>query len=437
MSNLPFEDIQGFILRGYAMPLMRHIVLRFGDPAAARRFLGALAPQITTAVAWQVKPDWCLNIGLTFEGLKALGLSQASLGSFPLEFAQGAVARAAVVGDVGANAPENWKPPFASPGVHAILFLAAALPAALEAATGTLRGLFGAHGISEPACLDGANLPGSVAHFGFRDGFSQPNVAGAPATGGSFLLGYQSSHPGLTYPFPQPDALGRNGSFLAYRVLQQDCAGFESFLRDSAPAIGLSSEMLAAKLCGRWRNGVPLALSPHTDTPQPVLADDQMNNFDYAPTPAFPNGADDGQGLSCPLGSHIRRANPRSSRVAGGGGTRHRLMRRGLPYGPPYDPARPDDGIERGLLGIFICASLLDQFEFLMSQWIDSGDFAGLQSASKDPIMGNNDPATSTLAIPTASGTRHLSGFSQFVTTRGAAYCFLPSISALKYLQAA
>lgn len=221
---------------------------------------------------------------------------------------------------------------------------------------------------------------------------------------------------------------------MAYRVLEQDCAGFEKFLDDNASAVEMSREMLAAKMCGRWRNGVPLSLSPDTDTPLEPIAIAQMNNFDYGPTGTFPGGFDDDRGLRCPAGSHIRRANPRSSNVAGSGHT-HRLMRRGLPYGPPFDAANPEDGIERGLLGIFICASLSDQFEFLMAHWIEDGSFAGLRQ-SKDTFLGNNDPSSSQFSIPTVGGTRRISGFSRFVTTRGGAYCFLPSLSALKYLAA-
>jgi Dyp-type peroxidase family len=308
-----------------------------------------------------------------------------------------------------------------------------------------LRGLFAEqNAVSELSSYDGVNLPGSVAHFGYRDGFAQPNVEGAPRTGGpdplpvapagAFLLGYESQNPGLTYEVPVPNDLGFNGSFLAYRILQQDCAGFEQFLQDSAPKVGMSAEKLAAKLCGRWRNGVPLALSPDTDTPEVPIPLEEMNNFDYVPTATYPDGYNDAKGLRCPLGSHVRRANPRSSRIAGGGGNIHRLMRRGLPYGPPYDPENPHDGIERGLLGIFICVSLRDQFEFLMADWIENGVFAPGLGADKDPLLGNNNPESSRFVIPTENGPQHITGFSQFITTRGGAYCFLPGITALKYI---
>ena len=464
MNELKLSDIQGLILRGYTMPLMRHIALRINDVAAAKRVLEHLVngeppqnvtdpqkdssapiPQITTASPWEVKPAFALNLGLTYEGLKALNLAADSLASFPEEFIAGAVGRAAHIGDVGANAPQNWKDKWATSEVHVLILLSAQYDEVLAAVTVTLRDLFERDdAFSELSCCDGANLPGSVAHFGYRDGFSQPNVEGAPFTGGpdplpvaptgAFLLGYESQNPGLTYSVPTPNELGFNGSFFAYRVLQQDCAAFAQFLEDNAPRVEMSVEKLAAKLCGRWRNGVPLALSPDTDTPEVPISLEQMNNFDYVPTANAPDADNDAKGLRCPLGAHIRRAHPRSSRIAGNGGHSHRLMRRGLPYGPPYDPLNPNDGIERGLLGIFICVSLRDQFEFVMAEWFNNGTFAPGLETDKDPITGNSVASQSRFVIPEANGAARISGFNQFITTRGGAYCFLPSITALKYL---
>ena len=170
----------------------------------------------------------------------------------------------------------------------------------------------------------------------------------APA--GEFLLGYQSQYESFTYPLPQPDTLSRNGSFVAFRILEQDCAAFERFLTAASAQTGLDRELIAAKLCGRWRNGVPLALSPNT--PDPELPLEKYNSFDYKPTADVPDAYDDRRGERCPIGSHIRRMNPRHSVVAGNSGLKRRVVRRGLPYGPPYDPAHPADGIERGLLGV-------------------------------------------------------------------------------------
>jgi hypothetical protein len=178
---------------------------------------------------------------------------------------------------------------------------------------------------------------------------------------------------------------------------------------------------------------VPLALSPHTTEPDLPL--EKYNAFDYAPTAQLPDAYDDRRGDRCPIGSHIRRMNPRHSLVAGNSGLKRRIVRRGLPYGPPYDAAHPDDGIERGLLGLFIGVSLKDQFEFLMSDWANKGTFAPGLRATKDPVLGDNSSPDAKFLLPLeGAGTVEITGLSRFVTCRGAAYCFLPSVSAIKYL---
>ncbi len=452
-GSLDLGDIQGLILRGYAMAALRLLVLRVDDPAAARSFVAALvdfgpggALSITTAAPWSTKPPACLNIALSFQGLVALGLPPASLATFPEEFMDGAAARAAVVGDTGRSAPEHWLRGVDDEDAHIFLTVFAADDAALASATVQLEQLVARHaGLGEVFRHQAHALAGHVAHFGYRDGFSQPTIAGAPPSGfadplpvapaGEFLLGHPSQHPGLSYPVPEPTVLGRNGSFAAVRILEQDVVGFERFLDESAKQLRIDPELVAAKLCGRWRNGVPLAVSPNTDAPDPPVAEADMNNFDYS---APPDQADlwvgDPKGYRCPIGSHIRRTNPRGSRVAGGGGNLHRLVRRGLPYGPAYDPAHPHDGIPRGLLGLFIGASLADQFEFIMADWVNDGLFAPGLGRSRDPLIGE-DGLTNHFDIPSEGGpTRRISGLSTFVTTRGGAYCFLPSLAALRWM---
>ncbi|WP_392475935.1 Dyp-type peroxidase [Nostoc sp. C110] len=453
LSDSQFPDIQGLILNTYKMPLVRHFVLQIINSAdAAKDFIGNLVNgnsasslQITTASSSNIKPDYCLNIGFTYEGLKALKLRDDSLSSFPKEFIQGSAARAEKVGDTGASAPENWKGKLGTPEAHILLTLFAQSSHVLESVTMTLRALFTQqNALTELSHHDGNALPDGRTHFGFKDGFSQPTIEGGPppdfasplppAPAGEFLLGYPSQHPGFTFPIPTPHELGFNGSFVAFRILQQDVDGFEKFLQENASKIGMSVEKLAAKVCGRWRNGVPLVLSPETDEPQIPIAPNQMNNFDYVSSSDDRHNFDDKRGDRCPIGAHIRRTNPRSEKVAGNGGHLHRLVRRGLSYGPPYDPAVPNDDIERGTLGMFICVSLLDQFEFIMTQWVNDGIFTAGLDRTKDPMIGNNTPEESKFVIPTEEGAKTIKGFSQFVTTRGGAYCFLPSITALKYI---
>jgi deferrochelatase/peroxidase EfeB len=290
--------------------------------------------------------------------------------------------------------------------------------------------------MSEVSCHDAGTLPGNVAHFGYRDGFSQPTIEGGlpnplrdvlpPGPAGEFLLGYPSQFSQFTYPIPQPPELGMNGSFLALRILAQDCAAFDKLLREAPQKFGISGEKLAAKMAGRWRNGVPLAFSPETDTPDAAIPLEQLNAYDYA---------DDLKGYRCPVGAHMRRNNPRNSPIAGAGGLNHRIVRRGLPYGPIFDPAQPEDGIERGLLGLFIGVSLKDQFEFLMSEWINGSVFAAGLGGTKDPLLGDNSAGTGKFIIPVKGASPIIvSGFSRLVWTRGAAYAFLPSLTALEFI---
>ena len=342
-------------------------------------------------------------------------------------------------------APGNGKIEFASPDLHVLLFLFAQADDILERMTSQIRAMFVQSGaMAELSRHDARSLPESKAHFGYRDGFAQPTIEGGlpplmpdalpQAPAGEFLLGYPSQYADFSYPVPEPAVLGQNGSFVAFRVLAQDCHGFEQFLTQTARQTGLDRELIAAKLCGRWRNGVPLSLSPHASGDEIPL--DKRNVFDYIPSSSVPDAFDDTRGYRCPLGSHIRRMNPRSAVVAGGGGLKHRIIRRGLPYGPPYDPEKPDDGIERGLLGLFIGVSLKDQFEFLMSDWANKGSFAPALRDTRDPVIGDNSDSGAAFLIPVEGQKRpiELSGLSRFVTCRGAAYCFLPSATAIRYI---
>jgi deferrochelatase/peroxidase EfeB len=249
------------------------------------------------------------------------------------------------------------------------------------------------------------------------------------------LLGYPSQFDQFTYPVPVPDELGRNGSFMVLRILEQDCAAFDALLSKSKDRYGIDGELLAAKMVGRWRNGTPLSLSPAFDSPVPPLTASDINVYDYAPTEASPGVYNDRRGFRCPIGSHMRRANPRSATIAGDGGSRHRIIRRDVPYGPPYDPASPNDGIKRGLLGLFIGVSIKDQFEFLMSEWINGGTFAPGIYGTADPILGNLPGAENKFVIPRENDTPIvISPFPRLVTTRGSAYTFLPGITGLSFI---
>jgi Dyp-type peroxidase family len=266
-------------------------------------------------------------------------------------------------------------------------------------------------------------------HFGYRDRLSQPVIegtdevptpgSGAPLKPGEFILGYPDEF-GPPANLPQPEVLSRNGSYMAYRRLQEHVGKFRDFLRQNAQTPE-EQELLAAKLMGRWRSGAPLVLSPDKDDPQ-LAADPQRNN-------AFNYKEMDPQGYAVPLGSHARRMNPRDTTA---NPNRRRIIRRGATYGPPLPEDAPDDGVERGIAAFVICASLIRQFEFLQNVWANWPNFHELGN-ERDPIIGNQD-GTFEFKIPKRPIRKKITGLPTFTTVKGGAYFFLPGIKALRYL---
>jgi deferrochelatase/peroxidase EfeB len=448
-ADLP--EIQGLLLRGYHLDLARHFVLQILDPAACKRFLGKLIPgeaaagplTVTSSLPWPGgrKPDSCLNVGFSWAGLQALDLPAFTFGedwSYQA-FKQGAAARGATVGDVGASDPATWFGCLSTanaPRAHLILSLFTNSAQILEAHSEQLRALFAAGGAAQaltfdqdgavgPDHFDAQALPFDMIHFGYQDGISQPQIMGvtplrapdrqAPVPAWTVVLRDTADAP---YLFPTPSILARNGGFGAFRILQQDVAGFESFSRGQP---GIDPEILMAKLCGRWRNGNPLALCPMA--PGEPLPEDRQSDFDYRGDPS---------GDATPIGSHTRRGNPRGSEAVVSPVPDHRIIRRAVTYGPRYKPGS-NDATPRGLVGYFIGANLEQQFEFIMDKWINGQGFApgNLLPQGNDPLLGANDPRSSTFDFPPGG---HVAGFASFVTTRGGMYCFLPSIPALSWM---
>ena len=459
VTALELDDIQGIILRGYGSFVhVRHFIAAVADAGGARALIGSLiasAPArvnpaclaVTTSAEWHVKPDYTLNLSFTYDGLAALGVPSSLLAGFAPEFASGAIGNASRIFDVGDSAPTNWEGNMGvASEVHAIFSLFARTAHELEWRTGELLAAI-SKGFRLTHQHDGHALPDGYVHFGYRDGLSQPFLAGGPrptrpypdlgankdgsSPAGDFLLGFNNTFGNQYSPGVANTSLGRNGSFGAFRILKQDVAGFDEYLTAAAPKIGLTADALAAKFLGRWRSGVPLALSPEGKCPIPS---DRLNMFLYAAT--APGQAEaDPKGVACPIGAHIRRGNPRDERVAGSFTQQARVMRRNVPYGPPFNPAQPNDGIERGLIGYFINADFANQFQFLMSQWLNEDNFVGGMISGLDPLVGANSDSSSEFTLPTsATSSVKVSGFERFVITRGSAYCFLPSVTGLRYI---
>jgi Dyp-type peroxidase family len=432
---LELEDIQSGVLRPRPSPYAAsYILLRIDDRRAGRELLRRLANVVTSAASPD-RPgrDTWVSVALTFEGLKALGVARASLDSFAWEFRQGMAARAAALGDLDESAPEHWEAPFGSSDTHVILTGVAPAAAALEAAVGRAREAFAdLPGVAPIWRQDCYAAPDEKEPFGFKDGISHPAIEGsgvagtnpleAPLKAGELVLGYRDETGGFP-PAPQPETLGRNGSYVVFRKLHQDVAAFRRYLRANASGAD-DEELLAAKMMGRWRSGAPLALCPMHDDPA-LGADGARNN-------AFLFRADDATGYRTPPGSHVRRCNPRDAQVAGVVRL-HRMIRRGTVYGPPLPAGLlEDDGADRGLMFAFVGAHLKRQFEFVQSEWVNGGEFLGLGDA-KDPVVGTAD-GFGTYSIPRRPIPRRVEGLASFVTTRGGEYGFMPSLTALRWL---
>lgn len=428
--NLDFEDIQGTVLRhrppNYRGAYLLYRVDRVGEAKASLR---RVLPYVTSAAEWEAPRPFTLNIVVTWNGLRALGVPLDELDSFPEEFRVGMAARKTILGDAGASDPAAWVAPLGSDQVHIGVILSSSSDDALREPLEIARTMPGLTCVYE---LPVGVPPTGREHFGFRDGIGTPFVIGSESGGlpgqdaimpGEFIFGYPDES-GTVPPMPGPEGLTRNGSFLAFRQMHADVAAFRRYLRANARSAS-DEELLAAKMVGRWRSGAPLTLAPERD--DPALADDSQRNNDFS-------YAGDPRGLRCPLGSHIRRTNPRDGLPNSIVNTKiHRLLRRGTAYGPVLpEGVLDDDGAERGIVFIFIGASLTRQFEFVQQMWINNGDFADL-GTEKDPLVGNNDGTTS-FTIPAKPIRRHLAGLPGFTQVRGGEYCLLPGLQAIGQL---
>ena len=152
--------------------------------------------------------------------------------------------------------------------------------------------------------------------------FPEP-IPGNSLKAGEFVLGYRDELGGVQ--IPQPEALGRNGTYIVFRKLHQRVAAFRQYLKANSISPE-DEELLAAKMMGRWRSGAPLALCASHDDPELGADPRRSNDFLYR--------EDDPTGFKTPGGSHIRRTNPRDASIAGVVRI-HRMIRRGTAYGPP------------------------------------------------------------------------------------------------------
>jgi Dyp-type peroxidase family len=433
---LDLHEIQATVLRQRPAPYFgSHVLLRVDDAKRGRDFLRRLTPYVDSAAGWRNIANAWIAVGISYAGLEALGLPQGSLQSFPEAFREGMAARAPHLRDEGVNDPEYWDPSFGNGQVHIGLSVFSDSEEKHRRVLAIASEQYKVPGVSVLAIQDFGAQPGDLNSLGYKDGIDQPAIEGSdvdplpgqgqPIKAGEFILGYPGEA-GFPLPMPQPDTLGRNGTYVGFRKYQTRVGAFNRFLQANG-STEEERELLAAKLVGRWRSGAPLTVAPEVDNPALGADPHRNNDFNYSSDP---------RGRQAPFGCHIRRMNPRDTKL-----TRltdvnlHRLIRRGTTYGPPYDKnalSEDDDQVPHGAYFLFISAKAMDTIEFLQQEWINDGNFIGIGS-ERDPIIGQQEDGAK-FTIPRYPVRRLVHGIETFNVLRGGEYFFMPSISALNWL---
>jgi len=488
-ESVDMKDIQGIVRFGYsALTEACFLLLTVRDATAARAWLKSAA--VTTAEKLSKPPDTALQVAFTREGLEALGVDEDVLAGFSAEFLSGMAgedSRSRRLGDTGANSPNSWR--WGGPGkIPHVLVMVYAKPGLLDGWMRTIQGEKWNAAFTLTDCLPTSDLQG-MEPFGFKDGLSQPSLDWERKRDprgdeleyenllslGEFLLGYPNEYSKYTSrPLLPADApfssvlpvaedepgmrdFGCNGTFLVFRQLDQDVRGFWRFVNKASDSNPQERQQLAEAMVGRGMNGTPLV----PVVSKPIAGIDPgtaaTNQFTYTSDP---------DGVRCPFGAHIRRANPRTpdlpaennlisrlGHMLGFGNPRyrddviassrfHRIVRRGREYGEkltPEDAIRDDpNSAEHGIHFIGLVGNILRQFEFVQNSWVMGTKFDALSDES-DPLLGNRSPIAgreaNAFSRPRETGLeRRYEGLPQFVTVRGGAYFFLPSLSALRYL---
>jgi Dyp-type peroxidase family len=491
LTDETLADIQGFLTSGYGhLPFATYLFLQIHERREAQMWLERLRSTITSSAPWprgpdgrKVKPSSAVNLALTAAGLATLGLPPRALCTFPIEFQEDIARphRSAILGDTGESAPARWElGGSTNPPVHAVVMIHGASAHEMDRVCQVQRRLVddtaGAVGEIPAAVQSGYRPETNREPFGFHDGMGQPSIQGITGAGvptGEFILGYPNHYrivsptpvvgadvdrgamlPPLANPYHANDGLrdlGLNGSYVVYRKLRQDVAGFWQFMkREAVRSKGAEDPAymvwLASRFVGRWPSGAPIVLSPDADNPR--LGD--RDDFLYT---------DDPDGFACPLGAHVRRVHPRDvikpyeNEQSLSMSEAHRLLRRGRVFGPPLfdpglldNPTAPDaaktltslrdDGQPRGIHLFCVTASIKSQFEFVQQTWCNNPRFSGLYD-NKDPIAGDNgsqDDPPSCMTIPGRPIAIRTAAVPRFVTVSGGAYFFMPSLTALRFL---
>ena len=525
-SKLESNEIQSLLFGG--LGFLKHGEILLVDLGTDQRHVRAWLKATLADVAFddgrRLGRDAVVTLALGPGALTGAGLPADALESFPAAFVDGmnGPGRSRILGDDGAPASQWW---WGADKPHdAALLVYGLTQEAVDTLVLKLRASAAGLGHEIGRTIPLRPVPDEVHEpFGFLDGVSQPVIRGTYqglrnpdaihlVEAGEFILGYPdnrgnlppgpelqaSDDPGARLPTrcdgtggfsrdisDAPREIGRNGSFLVIRQLEQDHDAFWRYCQDEAarlrhrlpPPYKIDREFIGAKMIGRWTNGSSLVRNPYQPYGAPALAPTNPTQrpesnprglaAPIAPPPVvrekaasvavavteesaeksvrevkpvadpdtadndFLFGAEDPQGLRCPYGAHIRRANPRDSLDPGSQdqidiSNRHRIMRVGRGY-------LPEDGQKPGLMFMCLNGDIERQFEFVQQTWLGSETFHGL-SGERDPIAGNSGEGSAGFTIPTRDGPVRLSPLSRFVTPRGGGYFFLPGRTLLEFL---
>ena len=445
---LDLADVQANVVQGFRASHGVHLGVRFASAEDGRAFVAALNPGQESSATLTVTPGtpWkkgtqlqCVNIGFTFAGLQALGVPSELLQRFPRAYREGPFARAELLGDTVGSAPPKWGIAGLADGrtfddTHAMVSLYVSGDVPFDSLERALKDLVTRHGATIVFAQQVDALPGeNQVHFGYRDSISQPRIDGVPghvavkgepalSPPGDFLLGadFQNSRGGYYIGELIPELAG-NATYAAVRVIEQDVGAFEKLLAEVSDEYSketpVSREMVAAKLMGRWPNGSPLEKYPGASKPS---AKDE-NDFDYQ---------NDLDGTRCPIGAHMRRMNPRGGMVLGVPWGR-RVIRRGMPFGAAYQG--DGDRQQRGLVGLFLCADLESQFEFLQRVWANKGLSAPGLRDTTDVFAGARTKDTQFL-LTLPNGRTQPIPVPPLTSTLGSVYLLMPGMRGLQWI---
>ena len=345
-------------------------------------------------------------------------------------------ARADILLDRGENDPKNWDQPFGSGQIHIAISVFSDSEEKWRRTMALARQQYhGFSGVSVVDVQDFGAQPGDLNPLGFKDGIGQPAIEGSgvdplpgqgrPIKAGEFILGYPGEA-GVPVATLRRMCSGATAPSLAYastnRGSERSTDSCETMLKPTKNANCWPRNWSVVGAAARH-----LTLAPVKD--DPALGQDPQRNNDF-------NYADDPDGKQVPLGCHMRRMNPRDTKMPVLTDVNiHRIIRRSTTYGAPYDPnalSERDDEVPHGIYFLFISAKAMATMEFLQREWINSGNFTGI-GEERDPIVGLQEE-DATFTIPKDPVRRRIHGIQSFNVLRGGEYMFMPSLSALKWL---